>query len=217
MLKNVKAAIFDMDGTLVDSMWVWSKIDIDYLANKGFELPLDLKKNIEHLSFVDTAKYFKERFNLTDSIDEIMNEWTEMAFSEYSHNVKLKPGAKEFLIKLKAAGIKVALATSNSKTLLELTLKNNDVFQYFDVITTTDEVKRGKDFPDIYLLAAERLGASPEQCVVFEDILPAVKGAKAAGMKVVAVHDTYSEFQRKDIIEAADHYIVEYFELTEAV
>lgn len=217
MLKNIKAAIFDMDGTLVDSMWVWSKIDIEFLKKRGLELPNDLKDNIEHLSFTDTAKYFKERFKLQESIEDIMKEWNDMAFEEYSKNIKLKAGADRFLSTLKTAGIKIALATSNSNLLLEASLKNNGVFQYFDVITTTDEVERGKNFPDIYLLTAKKLGVASEECIVFEDILPAVMGAKAAGMKVVGVFDEYSEHQKIDIINTADYFINEYKDIIEAI
>lgn len=217
MLKNIKAAIFDMDGTLVDSMWVWSKIDIEFLKKRGIALPSDLKDNIEHLSFTDTAKYFKDRFKLQETIEDIMKEWNDMAFEEYSKNIKLKADADKFLSSLKTAGIKIALATSNSQMLLEASLKNNGVLQYFDVITTTDEVARGKNFPDIYLLTAKRLGVTSEECIVFEDILPAVMGAKAAGMKVVGVFDEYSKHQKIDIINTADYFINEYKDIIEAV
>jgi HAD superfamily hydrolase (TIGR01509 family) len=213
MLTNIKAAIFDLDGTLVDSMWVWRKIDIEYLKNRNISLPEDLKSCIEHLSFLETAKYFKERFNIPESINEIMDEWTNMAFHEYENKVKLKPGVQTYLSLLKSLGIKIALATSNSKELLEITLKSNEIFEYFDVICRTDEVTRGKDFPDVYLLTAKKLGIHPGNCIVFEDILPAVIGAKAAGMKVVGVHDFYSEEDTCKIKEHADHYILRYEEL----
>lgn len=217
MLKNIKGAIFDMDGTLIDSMWVWSKIDEEYLRKRNIQLPNNLKQDIEHMSFSEVAQYFKDRFNITDSIEEIQNEWSEMAFYQYAHKVKLKPGAKEFLALLRSRGIKIALATSNSKPLIEVALKKNDIYHFFDSITTTDEVSRGKDFPDVYLLAAEKLSINPNNCVVFEDILPAIKGAKAAGMTVIGVHDAYSDYQKDDIINLSDMYIYKYGELIKAV
>jgi len=216
MLKDIKAAIFDLDGTLIDSMWLWEKVDIDFLKLRGYELPIDLKENIEHLSFIDTAKYFKERFNLPENIEEIMDEWNSMAYEQYANNVSLKSGAEEYLHYLKLKGIKLALATSNSVPLLDAVLKNNGVYDYFDVITTTNEVNRGKNFPDIYLLSAKKLEVKPTECIVFEDILPAVLGAKMAGMKVVAVHDLYSEYQKNDIIASADYYIYKYEDINEA-
>ena len=217
MLKDIKAAIFDMDGTLVDSMWVWHRIDVEYLEKRNISVPKDLKENIEHLSFMETAKYFKKRFNLEDTIEEIMDEWNHMAIKEYSSNVKLKSGAKEFLSLLKTNAVKIGLATSNCDMLLQVALKNNDILHYFDCITTTNEVSRGKNFPDVYLLCANKLNVDPKECVVFEDILPAVMGAKAAGMKVVGVHDIHSENQKEDIMNLADLFIFDYDELTKAV
>ncbi|MDW8801661.1 HAD family phosphatase [Clostridium sp. A1-XYC3] len=217
MLKNIKGAIFDMDGTLIDSMWVWTKVDEEYLEKRNIKLPDNLKEEIEHMSFSEVAQYFKNRFDLPDSIEEIQSEWNHMAIHHYTHDVKLKAGAKEFLSLLKSKGIKIGLATSNCKLLIEIALKNNDIYHFFDSISTTDEVTRGKDFPDIYLLAAKKLNLQPEECAVFEDILPAVKGAKSAGMVVIGVHDLYSEYQKQDIINHADMYISEYNELTKAV
>ena len=213
MFENIKGAIFDLDGTLVDSMWVWSQIDTDYLKSKGHKVPENLNSEICHLSFAQTANYFKERFNLSDSIETISNDWHNMAFKHYSENVKLKNGVKQFLDKLKEKNIKIALATSNSIPLLEACLKNNGIYDYFDSITTTDEVSNGKNCPDVYLLAANKLNVKPAECVVFEDILPAIKGAKAANMTVIAVHDEHSSKDLDKIIETSDKYINSYLEL----
>ena len=217
MLKNIQAAIFDMDGTLIDSMWVWDSIDNIYLEKRGFSVPPDLRSDIIHLSFQETALYFKNKFNLIDSIEEIQDEWNNLAYFQYANNVKLKPYAKEYLLQLKNKGIKLSIATSNCTMLLETVLKKHDIYDLFDSITTTDEVARGKDFPDIYLLSAKKLHVEPEQCIVFEDILPAVLGAKSAGMKVIGVHDSYSEYQMDAIIDKADVFIRGYDELTEVV
>ena len=213
MLDNIKGAIFDLDGTLVDSMWVWAQIDIDYLKMKGHSAPPDLKDNIGHLSFSQTAAYFKERFKINDSIDTILTDWHNMAFNHYSNNVKLKAGVREFLKKLKDRKVKIALATSNSVPLLEACLKNNEIYDYFDSITTTDEVSRGKDYPDVYLLAASKINVTPENCLVFEDILPAVKGAKSANMKVIAVKDDDSLDSKELLTKYADKYIESFNEL----
>ncbi len=213
MLDNIKCAIFDLDGTLIDSMWVWRQIDIDYLKEKGCSMPSDLLDDIVHLSFSQTALYFKERFHISDSVEDIMNDWHNMALYHYSNTIKLKSGVKEFLNLLKNKGIKIALATSNSVPLLEACLKNTGIYNYFDSFTTTDEVQNGKNCPDVYLLAANKVNVSPENCIVFEDILPAVKGAKSANMKVIAVKDDESLDSKETLIKYADRYIDSFYEL----
>lgn len=217
MFKNIKAAIFDLDGTLIDSMWVWSKIDIDYLSQRGIDFPSDLRKEIEHLSFEDTALHFKKRFLIGDSVEEIMSTWNNIAYKEYLENITIKPGAKEFLHSLKKSGIKIALATSNCYTLLEVALKRFELYEYFDVIVTTDEASRSKAFPDVYLLAAEKLNVTPENCVVFEDILQAVLSAKMAKMMVVAVEDSHSIDDKDEIRNIADIFIKDYLQFQTAV
>ena len=213
MLKDIKGAIFDLDGTLVDSMWVWSQIDVEYLESKGYPMPENLRNEISHLSFSQTAVYFKKKFNLADSIETILQDWHNMAYNHYANNVKLKLGVTDFLNKLKSLKIKIALATSNSIPLLEACLKNNGIYECFDSITTTDEVNNGKDCPDVYLLAANKLGINPKACLVFEDILPAVKGAKLANMKVIAVKDNECLNSKEDLLKYADIYIDSFAEL----
>jgi len=217
MIKNIKAAIFDMDGTIVDSMWVWDEIDSEYLAKHDVVVPHALKHDIAHLSFDEVALYFKNAFNLPYTTDEIQTHWNEMAYDKYCNKVKLKDGIKPFLELLKSRGIMIALATSNNTLLLEACLKANGIYEYFDVITLTSEVSRGKDFPDVYLLTAEKLEVNPCDCIVFEDILPAVKGAKMAGMTVVGVYDEYSKLYHEDMKIHADNFITKYDEINTAV
>ena len=213
MFTDMKAAIFDLDGTLIDSMWVWEQIDKDYLESIGHPVPPNLKDDITHLSLSQTAVYFKKRFNIKDSIDSIISTWSNMAYYQYANNIHLKKGAFEFLSHLKASNIKIGLATSNSIDLLTAVLKNNKIYDFFDTITVSDEVKVGKDNPDIYLLSAKKLGVSPSECIVFEDIPAAVSGAKKANMKVVAICDEYEKDSHPLLKEMADRYIYNYFEL----
>ncbi|MCI5727364.1 MAG: HAD family phosphatase [Clostridium sp.] len=213
MFTDMKAAIFDLDGTLIDSMWVWEQIDKDYLESIGHPVPPNLKDDITHLSLSQTAVYFKKRFNIKDSIDSIISTWSNMAYYQYANNIHLKKGAFEFLSHLKASNIKIGLATSNSIDLLTAVLKNNEIYDFFDTITVSDEVKVGKDNPDIYLLSAKKLGVSPSECIVFEDIPAAVSGAKKANMKVVAILDEYEKENHPLLKEMADRYIYDYFEL----
>ena len=206
MLDGIEAAIFDLDGTLIDSMWMWRQIDVEYLAQFGIPLPDDLQETIEGWSFNETAKYFQERFGITDDINVIKAEWNAMAYDFYQNKVQLKPGVTEFLKELKKRGIRCGIATSNSNELVAAVLRNLKVREYFEEIHTACEVEHGKPFPDIYLLVSRKLGVEPSKCLVFEDILPGIEAGKAAGMKVCAVYDEYSHKELAVKIARSDYY-----------
>lgn len=210
MLKKKKAVIFDMDGTLVDSMGVWKDIDVEYLGKIGFSVPSDLQKSIEGMGFTEVAVYFKKRFQIKDSIEEIKQNWQNMAMEKYCSEVPLKPGVEKFLPYLKEQGILMGIASSNDRILIEETMKSHEILQYFDCIVTACEVKKGKPAPDVYLKAAEKLGIAPEECLVFEDIEVGILAGKNAGMQVCAVEDDYSLPQKKEKRAAADYYITDY-------
>jgi len=213
MLNNIDAVIFDLDGTLVDSMWMWKSIDIEYLGRYGIELPNDLQKCVEGMSFSETAVYFKERFNLPDPLEVIKSNWNQMAWDKYLHEVPLKNGVLEFLKHLKEAGIPAGIATSNSKELVALVIEKLGIKEYFSSIRTSCEVAKGKPSPDIYLLVAKDLGVDPTRCLVFEDVLTGVMAGKNANMKVCAVHDLYSEEEQDEKIKMADYYVTSMSEL----
>jgi HAD superfamily hydrolase (TIGR01509 family) len=202
-----KGIIFDLDGTLIDSMWIWEQIDIDFLIERGHDLPSDLQKDIEGCSFTETATYFKSRFNLVEDVETIKNIWIDMATDYYQNKIKLKKGIQILLDRFKKDGLKIAVATSNSRILAEHVLKSNGIFEYFDVIITSCDVNKGKPEPDVFLKAAELMNLSPETCLVFEDTHAGVLGAKAAGMDVTAIYDEISEPYKKVIEADADYYI----------
>jgi len=213
MMDDIQAVIFDLDGTLIDSMWMWRQIDIDYLARHGHELPADLQDSIEGMSFSETAVYFKERFFLSDSLEVIKADWNRMAYDIYVNEVPLKPGVLEFLQYLKRKGIKTGIATSNSRELLLAVLESLGITEYFDELHTSCEVTRGKPAPDIYLLVAKTLGVTPEHCLVFEDIIQGIHAGKAAGMRVCAVKDAFSVKQEEEKKASADWLIDSFSEL----
>lgn len=215
MLCNIDAVIFDLDGSLVDSMWMWHEIDIEYLGRYQLAVPEDLQQQIEGFSFSETAHYFKNRFQLPDSIEEIKRTWNEMAWDKYMHEVPLKPGAEEFLKLCRRRGIKLGIATSNSRELVTNVADTHGLHDYFSCIMTSCDVGKGKPAPDIYLAVAKHLEVLPQRCLVFEDIIPGIMAGKAAGMTVCAVEDAYSLDQTDAKKELADYYIKDFYEITE--
>ncbi len=215
-MKDLKGAIFDLDGTLLDSMWVWEQIDIDFLKKRGIDLPEDYVKKITPMGFEAAARYTIQRFGLKERPEDLIQEWYDMAVEFYKTRVGLKPGAVRYLEHLKANGVKIAAATSSDPQLFEPALIHNGIRDFFSSVVTVRDVSRGKGFPDIYLFAAGRLGESPCRCAVFEDIPEGILGARDGGFHTVGVYDSYSGHEKEQMISLADRYIYDYEELLEA-
>ena len=207
MFKDIEAVIFDLDGTLIDSMWVWEKIDEEYLDRFNKEKPDDLSVMIEGRSFRETAELFKSKFQLPRSIEEIEEDWNNMAWDKYKSEVTLKKGAMKLLQTLKEKKIKMGIATSNSRKLVELVTKANGISDFFDYVCTATEVQKGKPEPDIYLRVAKGLNKNPRKCLVFEDVVNGIIAGKRANMKVCAVYDEASKDSTPQKIEYADYYV----------
>lgn len=205
-LRPFAGAIFDLDGTLLDSMGVWAEIDEEFLGRRGFAVPPDYMEAITPLGFRSTALYTIDRFGLTDTPEELMDEWSAMAREKYAREVMLKPGAEPLLRELKAAGIPLAVVTASSKELFTPCLERNGVLGYFDLILTTDGTGLTKNGPGIWRLAAEKLGLAPENCIIFDDAAASVIGAKEAGLQAVGVYDPLSR-GREQLMQAADLYV----------
>ncbi len=217
MFTGIKAVLFDLDGTLVSSMHIWKDIDIEFLGRFGYTIPEDLQSCIEGMSFYETAAYFKNRFQLPIEIDEIMDAWNQMAFDKYSNEVELKTGVYEFLNYLQKQGYVMGIATSNSRLLATEALKRKGVLSFFSVILTGTDCGAGKPAPDVYLNTAAQLHVNPEECIVFEDLPAGLLAGKRAGMKTVAVDDTYSAYLEQEKRNLSDYYIMNYTELLEDI
>lgn len=213
MLEGIKAVIFDLDGTLVDSMWMWKEIDIEFLGRYGYECPDDLQNEIQGMSFSETALYFKERFELSMTTHEIKEIWVQMSIEKYRSEVPLKTGAEPFLEYLRSMDIRTGIATSNGRDMVDAVLVSLNVDKLFDRVTTACEVASGKPSPDIYLKVAADLCVNPEDCLVFEDIPAGILAGKRAGMRVCAIEDEFSLDLTKEKTELADYYIKDYEEL----
>lgn len=192
-IKDFKGHIFDLDGTLTKSNHVWSKIDEEFLGKRGIEVPDDYFKQVSAMNFEQAAVYTNDRFSLGENIQDIMKEWFDMAVYEYTNVIGLCGNAGEYVRRLKDQGRKIALATASTEELYRPVLKRNGILDCFDCFVSTEQVKRGKGFPDVYELAAEKLGLDARDCVVYEDIVEGIKGAKAGGFFAVAcLNDHYS-------------------------
>lgn len=213
ILEGIEGVVFDLDGTLLDSSWVWEKVDKEFLGNRGFEVPDDYVEAISPLGSEKAAIYTIERFGLSDDKDSLVREWIDMAKEEYANEVVCKPYAKEFLKKLSDMGIKMSVATSSDRELFMKTLERENILKYFEDIVTVSQVERGKGFPDIYEKAAEKINTAIDKCLVFEDILTGVMGATSGNFKVVAVYDEKSDNNWEQIKRIAKYSIKSYKEL----
>lgn len=215
MLEDIRAVIFDLDGTLVDSMWMWRDIDIEYLSRRGIKMPENLQEEIAGISVTQTARYFKETFNIQDSIETIIREWDDLAYYKYQFEVPLKDGVLRWLEYLKKEAVACAIATSNSSGLTRAVLKSHKIEGYFQEIITGEDIHNGKPEPDIYIECARRLEVDAHHCLVFEDIPHGIIAAKRAGMRVCAIEDDYSAKDKPEKKRLADYYIRSYDEIFE--
>ena len=195
---RLQSAIFDMDGTLLDSMPVWEHASERYLQNKGIEVREKLSEILFSMSMQKGAEYVKENYHLTESTDEIVTGVNNIVYTAYEKEVQPKEGVREFLDKLQAEGIKMVVATSTDRPMVEA---------YFERIFTCTEIGKGKVEPDIYHAASDFLGTKPKHTLVFEDALYAIGTAKKAGFVTVGVYDAASEKEQDKIREQADIYL----------
>lgn len=214
MLEQIEAVIFDLDGTLVDSMWIWPEVDIQYMKKYNLTPPASFHKDIEGRSYTETAQYFLDTFpSLSCTVEDVKKEWVEMTYTLYATKVPLKPGAEEFLKDMREQGILLGIATSNARELVDITLKALHIREFFSAVRTSCEVAAGKPAPDVYLKVAEDLHVSPQKCLVFEDVVNGIEAGKNAGMRVCAVDDAFTRPDEAEKREKADYFIRDYCEI----
>lgn len=209
---NIEGAVFDLDGTLLNTMSIWNNIGADYLISRGITPRENLGETFKDLSFYQAARYYQSEYGLRESTDEIIDGVTRLMESNYLRLAIPKNGVEEMLAQFKSCGVKMCVTTANEKPLAEAALEHCGLLHYFSRVLTCGEIGYGKDEPQIYQAAHDHLGTKKKNTYVFEDALYAVRSAKAADFPVIAVYDA-SEDCADEVRQIADYYIESFLEM----
>ena len=210
---RITGAIFDVDGTLLDSMPIWENADRDYLLNKGITPQEGIGEITKTMSIVEVAEYFRSHYGFTETVQEIVADMNRFIENFYYNIVMPKDGVDEFLQMLQSQNVKMCVATATDKYLVEAALKRTGLLKYFSEIFTCTGVGKGKNDPLIYLKALEHIGTEKDSTYVFEDAIHAVRTAKSAGFKVVGIYD---KSQNESLIKnEGDLYVRSYRDIKE--
>ncbi len=212
-MKNIKSIIFDMDGTLLDSLSVWADSDREFINGLGYDYDSRHSLAMKKMHFDSACEYLAEAFKLELSPKEIGDRILQIVENKYLHGIDLKDGVTEFIKSAHNKGIKLCVATSNKKKLAEDALKSHGIMEYMEFVLTSDEVGCGKESPLIFERAAEILGTAAAETAIFEDSIHAVNSAKSAGFFVVGVYDPLCEEEFAEIEKAADMTIHSFSEI----
>ncbi|NCC55144.1 MAG: HAD family phosphatase [Erysipelotrichia bacterium] len=211
--KNIKACIFDLDGTLLDSMSLWQEVDRKYLARYGIHFDPKYSEEIKKMSFNESAKYFIDKFHIPRSEEEIKQDWNEMVEVEYRHHIQSKKGSYEMLEAMHFHQIKMCVATSCNKEHAKLALERLQLLPYISFILTCSEVGKNKEYPDIFHACAKKMNVKPEECFVVEDLYMALKVSKEEGFKTIGIYDHLSAHEKEAAQSVCDYYIHDFYEL----
>jgi len=203
----IAGVIFDIDGTILDSMPIWDKAAEIFLNSRGIEAENGLGKTMFPMSMTNGSEFLKDRYLLDMDVDAITAGINHTIEGFYYYQVQLKEGVEQFLKEMKQTGIKMVAATSSDRQIVETALERLDVMSSFELIFTCTEIGAGKGKPDIYLSAAEYMRTPPKDIWVFEDALYAIQTAKNAGFRTVGVFDTSSMVNLDEIKKISDIYL----------
>lgn len=209
----MKAGIFDLDGTLVDSMWMWKNLADIYLLSIGIEPPKDLEEALNKLTLNESAFYMKERFNIEATPYEISQNMEYIISFYYNNRFQLKPYVLEMLEEFENNDITMVIATATDEHLTESFLNRYGIRDYFEFIQTCDNTGLSKGQPEYFQTAIDRLKLNPQEIWVFEDALHCMVSAKKTGLNVVAVEEKYFLSDLERIQEIADIYIEDFSQL----
>lgn len=209
-IKNIKLFLFDLDGTILDSLKIWNDIDLLFFKNHNLIMGEDYHIAIAPLTLEETATYTKNTYKLDIDEEQIMKEWSDLAIKEYAENVNLKKGVKEFLDYLKNKNVHLAIATSCNEEMFKPCLERYGIVSYFEHFYTSQNLKINKSNANFFKEILNEYKIEPDQILFFEDSLASMKCAKSLGFNVVAVMDKKWEKQKEEIIASSDDQIEDF-------
>ena len=202
-------AIFDMDGTLIDSMVYWGRLASEFLESKGvLEVSPSVLERIKPMTMTESAALFVEEYELTGTAESVAAEMNAMMDEHYRRDIPLKPGVSAYLEVLRQKGVSMCVASATAEELMKACLTRLGVAHYFSFLISCETVGAGKNQPDVYWEAAKRLGAQPEKIAVYEDALYAANTAKQAGFYTIAIWDNSNQSHWYRLAELADEVIL---------
>ena len=206
------AAIFDMDGTLINSLILWDVFWMEFgkhfLQDANFRPREEDDKAVRTMTMDQAMAMIHEHYHMGKNAKELEDVANTMMVDFYTNRVEMKPGVREFLDELKAAGTKMCIASASAPDLINMAMKRCDLFQYFEKVFSCGDIGKGKDQPDVFLMAQKYLGFGIDETWVFEDSLTAIETAHAAGFKTVAIYDE-NNYGQEQMAKIADYYIAE--------
>lgn len=212
-IENIKLFLFDLDGTILDSLKIWNDIDLLFFKNHNLIMGEDYHIAIAPLTLEETATYTKNTYKLDIDEEQIMKEWSDLAIKEYAENVNLKKGVKEFLDYLKNKNVHLAIATSCNEEMFKPCLERYGIVSYFEHFYTSQNLKINKSNTNFFKEILNEYKIEPDQILFFEDSLASMKCAKSLGFNVVAVMDKKWEKQKEEIIASSDDQIEDFSQL----
>ncbi len=213
-----KYAIFDMDGTLVDSMGYWGQLGYEFLRSKGITGDLEpILRKTKPMTMAESSALFIREFNLPGTPESAAAEMRKVMDNHYHTDVELKPGVREYLDKLRGEGVTMCVASATPEPLIRVCLNRLGVADYFAFMLSCDEVGVGKNSPDVFLEATRRMGGEVAETVVYEDAIYAAETAKKAGFYTVGIYDVNSDYHWERLQTVADQTIRDWSEAVKSL
>ena len=211
--KEIKLAIFDLDGTLIDSTSLWADIDKEFFHKRGMEIPPSYNEEIAHIGLQKAAELTVEKYVPNERVEDVIKEWIDMSAHAYKETIPLKEGALDLIKLLHDNGVIITLATANSKDIYEPCLSRLEMLEHFAIVMDVNSCKQGKNSPEIYDLISNKFGVKREETIVFEDMIVPIITAYKAGYNVVGVYDKASTKDEQAVIKHSHLYIKDYSEV----